>query len=137
MRSFSLDDYSDRELVAVVGDLGDDEGWVTTKAVARQVGLAPTNERSVVSRFAWMRRYGILERTTKGDRRWRLTPAGHEMVEGSALTNGLLSEIRYLDPASLVWASSVLAGRFANAPTTHATMTRREWQREIRRRGTR
>ena len=134
MRSFSLEEYSDRELVHIVHDLSDPDGWVTAQEVAIRVGLTKKKTSNVTHRFAWMRRFGIMERTKDGPTRWRLSPAGREMVQAANL-NGITGVLHRLADAELVWASHVLANRFLEAKKPHATMTRREWQREFRRRG--
>lgn len=135
MKSFALDDYSDRELVHVIHDLADPEGWVSVEDVAKVVGVVKGHVRSVVVRFSWMARYGILERAKKPPTRWRLTQAGKEMVAAASKTAAASSLLHGLTDAEIVWASHTLAGRFQQAKLPHATMARREWQREFRRRG--
>ena len=76
MKSFKLDDYSDRELVHVVVDLANDEGWTSVVDVASRVGLKE-HVQSVTVRFSWMKRYGILERSPKVKLLWRQIGRAH------------------------------------------------------------
>lgn len=132
--SLNLDAYSDRELVHLVADLGDENGWVTVKAFAKKVGVPALHEQCVSARFAWMRRYGIMERTFTGGRLWRLTEAGRSMAQAE-VAPATLSAIHALKDAELAWGAHTLMGRFQAARDEYATVTRRELQREIRRRG--
>lgn len=135
-RVFNLDAYSDRELVHVVAECADPEGWTSTTDVAVRAGVGEENARSVAVRFAWMRRYGIMEKEPKRHKaRWRLSEAGLEMLAGANLNHGLRAALRSLKDSEIVAASHTLAGRFRDASAPHAAMTRREWQREIRARG--
>ena len=122
---FSLADFSDREFVHVVADLADD-GWTLAKDVAKRVG---THERNVTMRFAWMRRFGILEISKEPPTRWRLT------APGVAMLNADQRKFRFseLKDADLVHASHSLTQRFVRAAQPHQTMTRREWQRTFKR----
>lgn len=135
MSRFGLHDYSDRELVHLVADMSDDDGWTRPEEIAERAGIGRENARAVAMRLAWMRRYGIVEKNRQHPARWSLTEAGEEMVAGHKLNGGTLLALRKLKDHEIVWASHTLAGRFQEAAAPHAVMTRREWQREIRRRG--
>jgi hypothetical protein len=82
-----------------------------------------------------MRRYGIMERTSETPTRWRLTREGKAVRDASAASDGAVAKaLRRLKQSEILWASHVLAGKFQEADAPYATLTRREWQREIRRR---
>jgi hypothetical protein len=121
---FSLADFSDRELVHVVTDLAED-GWTLAKDVAKRVG---THERNVTMRFAWMRRFGILEISKEPPTRWRLTKDGASMLHADRN----YFKFGNLKDADLVHASHALTQRFSRAAIPHQTMTRREWQRTFK-----
>ena len=138
MPGFSLDEFSDRELMLVVHDLTEKiepESWTTAWEVAQKVNLGEEGKLHVGIRFAWMRRYGVLEKDPGHPARWRLSAAGREMVAVAKHLSQAQREITKLSNGELVWVSHTLAGRFHRAPDAFANVTRREWQREIKRRG--
>src|SRR5215475_3041267 len=86
---------SDTELLAIVDDLSDENGWTHTYAVRVQVGEDPEQSRhrsGVGSRLAWMKRYGWLE---KGDQshEWRLTAMGHQILDNPRLTKAFENQM--------------------------------------------
>lgn len=141
------DDFSDRELLHVVNDLADNDGYTTSQEIAHQLGIRletnghhVTQEdhlnhgiRCVGTRFAWMVRFGFCERDE--DRtKWRLTAEGHDLMNGR-LTSGLQKALDKLDPADRVLLMREIATGYVDSSPAAAAMLRREWQRGYRRRG--
>jgi hypothetical protein len=99
--SLTLLDLSDRELLLILRDVGDDvAGWAEAGDVADRLrieGEAPV--RSVSVRFSWLKRFGAVEREAERDesgnlrmtrggkvrhtQRWRLTEIGLAMATGT------------------------------------------------------
>jgi hypothetical protein len=113
-------DFSDRELMAVIADLGNP---VSAREVAVRIfGIAELEEneleirresRCVISRFVWMRRYGLLERDEEG--LWRISNEGEALRKGklsASVENGIVSakESSALTLANLVGEKLVGAG---------------------------
>jgi hypothetical protein len=78
-KSLTLADFSDRDLLHALDEAGDDDGWATAEEVARLIGVEHERPNQCVgSRFAWLYRFGVMERGTfeKGKTYWRLNPLG-------------------------------------------------------------
>lgn len=121
-----LEDFSDRELLLCVEDHGDEEGWVSSSALAVQLGI--NNEwptRSVGSRMAWLKRYGAVE---GGAGRWRLSPIGQLLASGT-LTKAEIARIESFEPEKLLLVTRVMTGRVRGAPETAQHLLLREWRR--------
>src|SRR5215831_14899866 len=86
----SLWGISDTELLAIVDDLGDENGWATSSDVRLQLGeniedADQTKRSGVGPRLGWMVRYGWLEKVGKTkpmDSQYRLTAMGHAILDG-------------------------------------------------------
>lgn len=85
------EDVSDRELLSIVGDLADNDGWVSTEDLADRVfGTGGSADRRLHSmrcvgiRFAWLARYGVVEKSGPPNQAWRLTDTGEALMSGSA-----------------------------------------------------
>ena len=95
---------SDPELLAVVDDLGDENGWTTTYDVRKQLGenVEEVRRRTGVGpRLGWMKRYGWLERSPD-DGRWRLTAMGHAILDNPSLSKTVENALDRLNPAQRV-----------------------------------
>ena len=124
---------SDPELLGVVDDLGDENGWTHSYDVRIQLGEDPDTVRGrsgVGQRLAWMRRYGWLERSDD-DGRWRLTPMGHAILDAPSLTKAVESALPKLNPAQRVQLTRELAEASGQGPLEVRTALRRQWQRSF------
>jgi hypothetical protein len=76
--SLRNEDYTDRELLALIRRLASP---ASSDEIATELGM---KVRDVVTRLAWMRRYGFLDQIMDGRRSvgWLLTDAGDELVNG-------------------------------------------------------
>jgi len=139
-----LGDFSDGDLLAVVDDLADENGWTNTYAIRQQLGERPPEKlHNIGGRLAWMRRYGWLE---KGDREkveswhergwewttpWRLTAMGQALIDNPTLGKNMESLLSRLTPAKRLALTREL-GEAGNgtAPEIRAAI-RRQWQRSM------
>lgn len=146
--SLKLTDFSDRELLLILDDVSDDEGWSSARDMVEPVGLKEDGVRHVSSRLAWMRRYGAIERELLWDengnpitgpmgqrqgQRWRLTEAGKMMAYGK-LTKAQHKALEGIGEGELILAMRQMSLHFANASDTGATLARREWTHGLQRR---
>ena len=73
--------FSDRDLIHVVNDHADEEGWITGPALAEVLEVDP---RAAGSRLSWMHRFGLLDREVQGSRpRFRLSKAGKALHDAT------------------------------------------------------
>lgn len=144
MNSLRLENFSDRELLLIVHDVRDDEGWSTARDVAERIDL--DHDRPwvpVSSRLGWLRRYGATERefmwdelgnpmyTAQGKlrytQRWRLTEAGLAIAHGTINTRQQEQLERFKDH-QLILVTRWLAGRRRTGEDVTAALVRREWK---------
>ena len=124
--SLSLMDFSDRELLNVILDHEDANGYVTSEQLLEGIGLNHKHAKSCVGiRLAWMRRYGVVDRHEK--RGWTLTSVGRKIALG-ALSDDEKKVLRNLTSEQLMEATRVLTGRYSRVGATASTMMRRAWQ---------
>jgi len=125
-KSLALMEFSDRELLNVMLDVEDENGYVTTEQLMETIGLDHKHARSCVGiRLSWMRRYGVVDRHEK--KGWTLTPIGRRIALG-ALTDEEKKVLRDLTSEQLMEATRVLTGRYQRVGATASTMMRRAWQ---------
>jgi hypothetical protein len=136
-------DYSDREILMMMLDIGG-KGWITTLSLATRIygwkpeEITPENEaidhgsRCVTSRLAWMKRVGLVE---KGDDpgNWSISSAGQSMV-GFELSRPIETALmRVSDTGGLALANRV-GEKLVKAGEITGTAMRRELQFQITRR---
>lgn len=143
--SLRLYDYSDRELVAIIDDVADEEGWASRKNIGQTIfpfvawdeGSDRTKHvlRCVAIRLAWLRRYGVLEkRLTAGESEWTLTEDGQRFLQGR-LNAAEQRIIESLKEDRLVAATSLLTSRYQSSSPVAANLIRREWMYGVNRNG--
>jgi hypothetical protein len=124
--SLRLDDFSDRELLFVVDDAADDEGWASTADVAEALNLASEHPKMNAGiRLGYLRRLGVLERHPD-TKLWRLTTLG-EHVRGGRLDPAVLAALEGLSDEQVLVATTTLAKHLVAAGPESATLMRREW----------
>lgn len=124
---------SDTELLAIVDDLADENGWASTYDVRVQVGEKPEESKhrsGVGSRLAWMRRYGWLEKGEKSNE-WRLTAMGHQVLDNPGLSRTFENQMAKLNPAQRVRLAREIAEGGKGAPPEIRQALRRQWQRSM------
>jgi hypothetical protein len=125
---------SDTDLLAIVDDLADENGWTLTINVRLQVGEDPEERdlrSGVGSRLAWMVRYGWLERHSDQPGEWRLTAMGHAILDGKGLPKAIERAFAGLSPAQRVELTRELAEGGQSAPMEIRSALRRQWQRSL------
>lgn len=131
-----LQDYSDRDLLGLLNDLGDQEGWCLTHDVAIQTfGTAIDNddnrrehaERCVGIRLSWMRRYGVVDAHPEKKKMWRLSRVGYALLEGN-LTAKQETALAGARDEQLLFLATAFGERYMTADSVGATMMRRAWQ---------
>ena len=133
--SLRLIDISDRELLHIVDDLGDNEGWVSAEHLCKALGLDPDYpNRTVASRFVWLRRFGVVEKR-KGRKKasrgeWRLSKAGLDLIDGK-LDARAEARLKKLSDGELWGEVAALADHRLRMRQVSARMLRREMQRSI------
>ena len=144
-RDMTLYGIADSELLGVVDDLADENGWTTTLAVRGQLGEPldlPEDMRTGVGiRLGWFRRYGWVE---KGDRErvetddergwrwsqsWRLTAMGHALLDNPKLNAAVERALEALNPAQRLRLTRELGEGGATGPLEIRSALRREWTR--------
>lgn len=126
--SLRIDDFSDVELLALVNDNADQDGWVKTEEMVLAIGLDVKNATQCVgSRFAWLKRYGAVEKHPTDTLTWRLTGIGRAMVKA----NLSASEQRMLENLAddkLLSLARGVTNRYRSTTATGAQLMRREWR---------
>lgn len=131
LTSLRIIDYTDRELLHMLNDVADEEGWATTEQLVKAIGLVSKDNdpgrprRSVATRFTWMRRFGWVERNEEHTA-WRLTREGADLMNGS-LRRGLQKSLKSMRDGDRVLLMREMATAYREAPRESAIMFRREW----------
>jgi hypothetical protein len=145
-RDLSLFGISDSELLAIVDDLADENGWTSTYEVRLQLGERPDDADSasrsgVGPRMSWLRRYGWLEKgepekdeAGKIHQTFRLTAMGHALLDHPELTKTFEKAFENLSPAQRLRLTRELSSAGHRAPMEIQTALRREWRRNLERR---
>jgi len=133
---------SDMELLAIVDDLADENGWTRILEVRLQIGENVEAEKrsGVPSRLSWMRRYGWLEadppmsvKSVKaGERRFRLTQIGHTLLDNPSLSKAMEGQLARLNPAQRLVMTRELAEAAHSGAEEIRTALRRQWNRSMR-----
>jgi hypothetical protein len=149
-RDMTLYGIRDAELLGVVDDLADENGWTTTLGVRIQLGepldlpetAAGDRQRSGVGiRLAWLKRYGWLEsgervqvdtddeRGWRWSQAWRLTAMGHALLDNPKLNAAVERALENLNPAQRLALTRELGEGGRTAPGEIRNALRREWVR--------
>jgi hypothetical protein len=131
-RDLSIWGISDPEILGIVDDLADDDGWTTTIEVRLQLGENPDDTRrhsGVGPRLSWLRRYEWLEQHPDDRSRWRLTPLGQDLLDHPDLTRTVQTALDKLNPAQRLRLTRQLAETGASSP--YRTALRRQWARSL------
>jgi hypothetical protein len=124
----TLYEFRDLDLLARVADEANDEGLVSARDIASALGFAEEDgSKHVSTRFAWMRRYGMLE-WDEHSRMWRLSRGGtrvlsaHEQAANSAAT-----AVDRVPESKLIDTMAHVVGRYQHGDPMIAAMLRREF----------
>ena len=125
---------SDPELLGIVDDLADENGWAPTLSIRLQLGENPDevgHRSGVGSRLAWMVRYGWLERSVELPREWRLTGMGHAILDNPELSRTVETALAKLNPAQRLRLTREIAENGQHSPDEIRAALRRQWQRSL------
>ena len=124
--SLTLYTYSDRELLHVMLDESDGDGWISAQDLAKVIGIdAKHPAQHVGTRLGWMRKYGAVERQPKAPL-WRPTAMGRTLATGD-LSMDLETSLRELPSEQLLTLTRMLTKRYSRVGETAAHLMRREW----------
>ena len=124
--SLTLYEYSDRELLHLMLDESDGDGWISSRDLAKVVGInAKHPAQHVGTRLGWMRKYGAVERQAANPL-WRPTAMGRALALGE-LKPRERDMIEGLDPDQLLTLTNTLTKRYSRVGDTAAHLMRREW----------
>jgi hypothetical protein len=146
LESLRITDFSDREVLLILNDVADGEGWASAKDMVERFGFAQRLDRPhrfVAQRLSWLGRYGALEREHEWDeqgrpkltrsgklkytQRWRMTPAGRALAMGK-LRTGQQRALEGLTDEQLLVALREVTRHVQRAGETAAVLARREWR---------
>jgi len=121
-RGASLYEFRDLDLLFRLAEAGGEEGWAETEALAELIGL--DDNRPVGTRLAWMRRYGMTERSRDG--LWRPTAAA-ERVRQARIRAAAQRTLEALPEESMIETMAAVTARYRLADPMIAAMLRREF----------
>ena len=138
-RGLHLDLYafSDEELLALVKDNLDADGWVTSSDLADAIGV-PAEEENRLSgigiRLAWMQRYGVVRKRSEPPllpTRWTLTGRGIVVLEAT-FSKSFEEQLRGLKGEALWRLAREVTGRYGQTDEVSASLVRRSFLRAHR-----
>ena len=136
--NLKLENYSDREVLHLMNDLADENGWVLIEHLAERIGirvagmsdaqLAIHARRCLGVRLGWIKRLSATVEQ-KGDEHgvWRLTSLGQQVVKAK-LNASIDNALGQMNEANLLNAIDVVSRRYIRANQNTANLLRREWQ---------
>lgn len=119
----SLYDFRDLDLLLKIAEEGDNDGGVTTAEIAEALGTKDIH--NVSSRFAWMKRYGMLERDEKTGA-WYMTQ-GAKRVMAARIKAAASRQLETLPDETMVDVMSHVTLRWRLGDPMIAQMLRREF----------
>lgn len=137
MKSMTLYDMTDKDLLYTLEEVGDREGWATAREVAEAVNLDAKNRNQCVGgRFSHLKRIGIMEfKIEEGESKWRLNTLGESLLHSAKSDSALKGIIAELSEAERIALTGLLAGQFSKdsrkkgRSTTH--LARRSWKHSM------
>jgi hypothetical protein len=122
---------SDPEILGIVDDSADEEGWSPTLEVRLRLGedIESGRRSGVPTRLSWLRRYGWLEQHPDDRSRWRLTPLGQELLDHPDLTATVTKALDRLNPAQRLRVTREIAE--LGGSSAYRTALRRQWTRSL------
>ena len=133
---------TDRELLALLKDLEDTEGWVDVQAVAEALwprrangDLAAHCRRAVLSRLSWVvRMSGMVEKHPGAPLLYRLTPEGEAFLRAK-LNAAQRRAVEGAGDDELAEVIALVGDRYHGMREEVQWLVRREWQHRASRRG--
>ena len=119
----SLYDFRDLDLLLKLAAEADNDGGITTAQMAD--ALNTKSMHNVASRFAWMKRYGMLERDEK-TMAWYMTD-GAKRVVMARMRAAQSKQLESMPDESMISVMSHVAQRYRFGDPMIAQMLRREF----------
>lgn len=133
MKSLQLLDFKDRDLLWAHEETCDEDGWATSRDVARTIGIDHRHPAQCVgSRYGGLKKLGILEsKATKGDLLWRITDLGQDFLHARELTKALQEMLAALDEGRTMILTETLGRQVARESKTGLALSSRAWRHEL------
>jgi hypothetical protein len=144
LKALRNEDYTDRELLHILDDAADEDGWATSHDLHEKLRIAAPDDittdvdrdryarHCIATRYSWMVRYGWCDRDREMVR-WRVNDAGRALMDGS-LSSDFEAMLRSLKPGDRVLVMRELGKGYRQTGTPAQAMLRREWQHQSHRR---
>lgn len=135
--SLTLTAFSDRDLLYTLEEVADAEGWATAKEVADEINIDhPRPTQCVGARFAWLKRFKIMEfKIEDGESKWKLNATGESLLHSKEMTKPVREALANLTEGQRVAVTELIAkqiasdSRKAGRPAGH--MSRRAWKHSM------
>lgn len=133
LASLRIVDFSDRELLHIINDLRNEDGWTSSQEVAEELGIQADHPAQCVGqRMTWLARYGCVEKHKDEKHMWRITDFGESIMRGK-LSKGAERQLENMDEGQLLLATRMVTARYrgmansSNGQGRAAWLLRREW----------
>ena len=131
LNALTLLDFSDYELLAIIDDHLNDDGWASVWDIAETLGIKREHaQRCVSSRFSWMKRWGWIQKHPDERGLYALTAVGEALAKGR-LTKAAERALSDLSPGDRVRVTRKLAVDTAQVGFQARKMMQREWRRVV------
>jgi hypothetical protein len=125
MPKASLYDFRDADIMHRLAEASNDRG-VSSQEVAELLGFeAESGGRTVATRLAWMRRYGMVA-FNQEERLWSLSPSG-ERVIAAQLKAPELRVVERMPDEKMIEVMALVTSRFQRGEAMLGHMLRREF----------
>lgn len=130
LEALRLADMPDRELLHIVNDLADNDGWAAHEDMTKRLGISHKHPGNCVGmRMGWMKKFGfVVSEWFDGERHYRLTQKGRDLMNGK-LTTAVQKALDKMGEGDMMVLMRTATGRYRQMSPEAATMARREWQR--------
>lgn len=126
-------EMADREILHIVNDCTNGNGWAPREAIERKLRLShPDPARCIASRFSWMIRWGWLIKE-KDEAAYRVTKIGADLMRGD-IDKALAATLKSLSAGERVVMIRHLGQSYQRSGRAAQIMMRRQWQHNTHRR---
>lgn len=132
--SLQLDKFRDDDLLWALEESYDDDGWALSRDVAKKIGLSHRHPAQCVgSRFAWLKRMGILKSkpSEDGDLLWQMTDTGEELLHKRELNKTIEKMLGKLSEAQRVRVTEIIAEAISTEGRSAAHLAQRGWRNRL------
>lgn len=131
--SLRIVDFSDRELLHILNDLANQDGWADSREIAEELGIEHRNPAQCVGqRLSWLAKHGCVEKHKDEKHMWSLTEFGEAIMHGK-LSKAAEKQLEGMDAAQLLLATRLVTRAYqglaadTNGGGSAAWLLRREW----------